>query len=189
MAAAGLGTAEQDTTGRLQDARAGHRGHSAAARPRPRHQRARPRDGQTAVHGAAHARLRRRHHASWPRKGAKLDTADKDGFTPLDVALGQGGRLRFLGSGRRRARGHGRGACAISWRRALSARTAVCGALRFRASAALQNRGIGSHSCGIRAHAAIREHNARRAEITRRDNHQTATSRVLRTFRPNGRNS
>jgi hypothetical protein len=30
-------------------------------------------------------------------KGAKLDTADKDGFTPLDVALGRAGGFGFTG--------------------------------------------------------------------------------------------
>jgi hypothetical protein len=30
-------------------------------------------------------------------KGAKLDTADKDGFTPLDVALGKAGGFGFSG--------------------------------------------------------------------------------------------
>ena len=30
-------------------------------------------------------------------KGAKLDTPDKDGFTPLDVALGKAGGFGFSG--------------------------------------------------------------------------------------------
>jgi hypothetical protein len=31
-------------------------------------------------------------------KGAKLDTPDKDGFTPLDVALGKAGGFGFSGN-------------------------------------------------------------------------------------------
>ena len=31
-------------------------------------------------------------------KGAKLDTADQDGFTPLDVALGKAGGFGFTGN-------------------------------------------------------------------------------------------
>ncbi len=82
--------------GPAEDARTGHRGDSAAARPRPRHQR----PGQRRPNGRArrrHARLSTTSSDSSRRKGAKLDTPDKDGFTPLDVALGKAGGFGFSG--------------------------------------------------------------------------------------------
>ena len=53
-------------------------------------------DGQTAVHGAAMQGYDDviRFLAA---KGAALDTRDKDGFTPLDVALGKAGGFGFSG--------------------------------------------------------------------------------------------
>jgi ankyrin repeat protein len=95
MAAAGLGTAEQDTTGRSKtqvDAIAAVQllldyGLDVNAQAT---------DGQTAVHGAAMQGFDEviRYLAT---KGAKLDTPDKDGFTPLDVALGKAGGFGFSG--------------------------------------------------------------------------------------------
>jgi ankyrin repeat protein len=96
MAAAGLGTAEQDTTGRQktqQQAIAAielllERGIDINGQAS---------DGQTAVHGAAMQGYDDviRFLAA---KGAKLDTPDKDGFTPLDVALGKAGGFGFSGN-------------------------------------------------------------------------------------------
>jgi ankyrin repeat protein len=95
MAAAGLGTAEQDTTGRLKTQQQAieaiqlllDRGLSIDAQAT---------DGQTAVHGAAMQGFDDviRFLAA---KGAKLDVADNDGFTPLDVALGKAGGFGFSG--------------------------------------------------------------------------------------------
>ena len=96
MAAAGLGTAEQDTTGRAKTEQQAieaiqlllDRGIDIDAQAN---------DGQTAVHGAAMQGFDEviRFLAS---KGAKLDTPDKDGFTPLDVALGKAGGFGFSGN-------------------------------------------------------------------------------------------
>jgi uncharacterized protein len=96
MAAAGLGTAEQDTTGRLKTEQQAidaiqlllDRGLDINAQAK---------DGQTAVHGAAMQGFDDviRFLAS---KGARLDTPDKDGFTPLDVALGKAGGFGFSGN-------------------------------------------------------------------------------------------
>jgi ankyrin repeat protein len=96
MAAAGLGTAEQDTTGRQKTQEQAieaiqlllDRGLDIDAQAR---------DGQTAVHGAAMQGYDDviRFLAA---QGAKLDTPDKDGFTPLDVALGKAGGFGFTGN-------------------------------------------------------------------------------------------
>jgi ankyrin repeat protein len=96
MAAAGLGTSEADTTGRQKtQAQAieaiqllldlGIDVNAAAS------------DGQTALHGAAMQGYDDviRFLAA---QGAKLDTPDKDGFTPLDVALGKAGGFGFSGN-------------------------------------------------------------------------------------------
>ena len=96
MAAAGLGTAEQDTTGRLKTQQQAIEAiqllldlgldiNAQAA------------DKQTAVHGAAMQGFDDviRFLAA---KGAKLDVPDKDGFTPLDVALGKAGGFGFSGN-------------------------------------------------------------------------------------------
>jgi ankyrin repeat protein len=95
MAAAGLGTAEQDTTGRLKSQQQAietiqlliDEGLDVNARAN---------DGQTALHGAAMQGYDEviRFLVS---KGAALDAADKDGFTPLDVALGLAGGFGFSG--------------------------------------------------------------------------------------------
>jgi ankyrin repeat protein len=95
MAAAGLGTTEPDTTGRLKTQEQAieaiqlllDRGFDINAQAK---------DGQTAVHGAAMQGYDDviRFLAA---KGAKLDTPDSDGFTPLDVALGKAGGFGFSG--------------------------------------------------------------------------------------------
>jgi ankyrin repeat protein len=95
MAAAGLGTAEPDTTGRQKTQRQAidaiqlllDRGLDVNAKAS---------DGQTALHGAAMQGFDDviRFLAA---KGANLDTADKDGFTALDVALGKAGGFGFSG--------------------------------------------------------------------------------------------
>jgi uncharacterized protein len=95
MAAAGLGTSEEDTTGRQKT-------QSQAIEAiqllldRGTDINAKANDGQTAVHGAAMQGYDDviRFLAS---KGAALDTPDKDGFTPLDVALGKAGGFGFSG--------------------------------------------------------------------------------------------
>jgi ankyrin repeat protein len=95
MAAAGLGTAEQDTTGRSKTQQQAieaielllARGLSVNARAT---------DGQTALHGAA-----MQGYDDVIRflvaKGAQLHVQDNDGFTPLDVALGKAGGFGFSG--------------------------------------------------------------------------------------------
>ena len=95
MAAAGLGTTEPDTTGRLKT-----EGQAIEAIQLLLDLgvdiNAQAKDGQTAVHGSAMQGYDDviRFLAS---KGAKLDTADSDGFTPLDVALGKAGGFGFSG--------------------------------------------------------------------------------------------
>jgi ankyrin repeat protein len=96
MAAAGLGTSEADTTGRQKT-------HAQAIEAIQLlldlgiDINAPANDGQTAVHGAAMQGYDDviRFLAS---KGARLDTPDKDGFTPLDVALGKAGGFGFSGN-------------------------------------------------------------------------------------------
>jgi uncharacterized protein len=96
MAAAGVGTKEEDNTGRRkteQEAidsielclKAGADINAADSR------------GQTALHGAAIKGWSKvvQHLAG---KGAKLDVKDKRGFTPLDAALGKAGGLGFDGA-------------------------------------------------------------------------------------------
>jgi ankyrin repeat protein len=95
MAAAGLGTAEQDTTGRYktqQDAIAAiqlllDRGLDVNATAT---------DGSTALHGAA---LQGYDDVIkfLVARGAALDIKDKDGFLPIDVALGKAGGFGFSG--------------------------------------------------------------------------------------------
>jgi len=96
MAAAGLGTAEQDTTGR-QKTQAQAIEAIQVLLDLGVDVNAQARDGQTAVHGAALQGYDDviRFLAA---KGAKLDTPDKDGFTPLDVALGLAGGFGFTGN-------------------------------------------------------------------------------------------
>jgi uncharacterized protein len=96
MAAAGLGTAEQDTTGREKtQAQAIEAVQMLLDLGLDVDMQAR--DGQTAVHGAAMQGYDDviRFLAA---QGAKLDTPDKDGFTPLDVALGKAGGFGFTGN-------------------------------------------------------------------------------------------
>ncbi len=96
MAAAGLGTTEQDTTGRLKtEAQAIEaiqllldRGFDINAQAN---------DGPNGPARRRDAGLRRRHPVP-RREGAKLDIPDKDGFTPLDVALGKAGGFGFSGN-------------------------------------------------------------------------------------------
>jgi ankyrin repeat protein len=96
MAAAGLGTAEQDTTGRLKTQQQAIEAIQLLL-DRGLDVNTQAKDGQTAVHGAAMQGFDDviRFLAA---KGAKLDTPDKDGFTPLDVALGKAGGFGFSGN-------------------------------------------------------------------------------------------
>lgn len=95
MAAAGLGTSEEDTTGR-QKTQAQAIEAIQLLLDRGIDINAAANDGQTAVHGAALQGYDDviRFLAA---KGAALDTPDKDGFTPLDVALGKAGGFGFSG--------------------------------------------------------------------------------------------
>ena len=95
MAAAGLGTSEEDTTGR-QKTQAQAIEAIQLLLDRGLDIDAQASDGQTAVHGAAMQGYDDviRFLAA---KGARLDTPDKDGFTPLDVALGKAGGFGFSG--------------------------------------------------------------------------------------------
>ncbi len=96
MAAAGLGTSEADTTGR-QKTQAQAIEAIQLLLDRGLDLNAQASDGQTAVHGAAMQGYDDviRFLAA---RGAKLDTPDKDGFTPLDVALGKAGGFGFTGN-------------------------------------------------------------------------------------------
>jgi len=95
MAAAGLGTAEQDTTGRQKTQQQAIEAIQLLL-DRGLEVNAQATDGQTALHGAAMQGFDDviRFLAA---KGAQLDTADKDGFTALDVALGKAGGFGFSG--------------------------------------------------------------------------------------------
>jgi ankyrin repeat protein len=95
MAAAGMGTSEEDTTGR-QKTQAQAIEAIQLLLDRGIDINALANDGQTAVHGAALQGYDDviRFLAA---KGAKLDTPDKDGFTALDVALGKAGGFGFSG--------------------------------------------------------------------------------------------
>jgi ankyrin repeat protein len=96
MAAAGLGTNEADTTGR-QKTQAQAIEAIQLLMDRGLDVNAQANDGQTAVHGAAmqgYDDVIRFLAAA----GARLDTPDKDGFTPLDVALGKAGGFGFTGN-------------------------------------------------------------------------------------------
>ncbi len=96
MAAAGLGTQEQDTTGR-QKTQAQAIEAIELLLDLGIDVNAQASDGQTAMHGAAMQGYDDviRFLAG---RGAKLETPDKDGFTPLDVALGKAGGFGFTGN-------------------------------------------------------------------------------------------
>jgi uncharacterized protein len=96
MAAAGLGTKEEDTTGRFKTEQqaidaiqlclnAGADINTIDSR------------GQTALHGAAQKGMDRVVQFL-AGQGAKLDIKDKKGLTPLDMAMGRGGNGGFDGS-------------------------------------------------------------------------------------------
>jgi ankyrin repeat protein len=95
MAAAGLGTAEQDTTGRSKTQAQAIEAIMLLI-DRGLDVNAQASDGQTALHGAA-----MQGYDDVIRylvdQGATLDIKDKDGFTPLDVALGKAGGFGFSG--------------------------------------------------------------------------------------------
>ena len=75
-------------------------------------------------------------------KGAKLDTADNDGFTPLDVALGKAGGFGFTGN-----EGVVREATAALLRELMAAqRPGRHGRGSLKCSRAVAKAGIGSHS-------------------------------------------
>ncbi len=96
MAAAGLGTSEADTTGRQKTQEQAIEAIQLLL-DRGLDLNAQASDGQTALHGAAMQGYDEviRFLAA---QGAKLDTPDKDGFTPLDVALGKAGGFGFSGN-------------------------------------------------------------------------------------------
>ena len=95
MAAAGLGTTEPDTTGRSKTQAQAIEAIQFLI-DRGLDVNAQASDGQTALHGAAMQGYDDviKFLAT---KGARLDVADKDGFTPLDVALGKAGGFGFSG--------------------------------------------------------------------------------------------
>jgi ankyrin repeat protein len=95
MAAAGLGTTEPDTTGRSKTQAQAIEAIQFLI-DQGLDVNALAKDGQTAVHGAAMQGYDDviKFLAA---KGARLDVPDKDGFTPLDVALGKAGGFGFSG--------------------------------------------------------------------------------------------
>jgi ankyrin repeat protein len=95
MAAAGLGTNEADSTGRSKTEAQAIEAIQLLI-DRGLDVNAQANDGQTALHGAAMQGYDEviKFLAG---KGARLDTKDKDGFTPLDVALGKAGGFGFAG--------------------------------------------------------------------------------------------
>lgn len=96
MAAAGLGTAEQDTTGRSKTQAQAIEAIQLLI-DQGLDVNAQANDGQTAVHGAAMQGFDDV-IKFLVAKGARPDVADKDGFTPLDVALGKAGGFGFSGN-------------------------------------------------------------------------------------------
>jgi ankyrin repeat protein len=95
MAAAGLGTTEPDTTGRSKTQAQAIEAIQFLI-DQGLDVNALAKDGQTALHGAAMQGYDDviRFLAA---KGARLNVPDKDGFTPLDVALGKAGGFGFSG--------------------------------------------------------------------------------------------
>jgi hypothetical protein len=95
MAAAGLGTAEQDTTGRSKTQAQAIEAIQLLI-DQGLDVNAQAADGQTALHGAAMQGfddvIR-----FLVAEGARPNVADRDGFTPLDVALGKAGGFGFTG--------------------------------------------------------------------------------------------
>jgi ankyrin repeat protein len=96
MAAAGLGTAEQDTTGRSKTEAQAIEAIQLLI-DQGLDINAQASDGQTAVHGAAMQGFDEV-IKFLVAKGARPDVADRDGFTPLDVALGKAGGFGFSGN-------------------------------------------------------------------------------------------
>ncbi len=95
MAAAGLGTAEQDTTGRSKTQAQAIEAIQLLI-DEGLDVNAQASDGQTALHGAAMQGFDDVIQFL-VTKGARPDVADQDGFTPLDVALGKAGGFGFTG--------------------------------------------------------------------------------------------
>ena len=95
MAAAGLGTAEQDTTGRSKTQAQAIEAIQLLI-DQGLDVNAQASDGQTALHGAAMQGFDDV-IKFLVTKGARPDVADSDGFTPLDVALGKAGGFGFSG--------------------------------------------------------------------------------------------
>jgi ankyrin repeat protein len=95
MAAAGLGTAEQDTTGRYKTQAQAIEAIQLLL-DRGADVNAAATDGRTALHGAALQGYDEviKYLAA---KGAKLGAEDSKGFTPLDTALGRAGGFGFTG--------------------------------------------------------------------------------------------
>jgi hypothetical protein len=96
MAAAGLGTTEPDTTGRSKTQAQAIEAIQFLM-DEGLDVNAQASDGQTALHGAAMQGFDEV-IKFLVAKGARLDVADKDGFTPLDVALGKAGGFGFSGN-------------------------------------------------------------------------------------------
>ena len=95
MAAAGLGTTEQDTTGRYKTQAQAIEAIQLLL-DRGADVKAAATDGHTAVHGAALQGYDDviKYLAA---HGANLEARDSKGFTPLDTALGRAGGFGFTG--------------------------------------------------------------------------------------------
>jgi uncharacterized protein len=97
MAAAGVGTKEEDTTGRFKTEDEANQSIALLLKAGLDINAADGR-GQTAVYGAA-LEGKDKIVKFLADHGAKLDVKDKRGFTPLDAALGKAGGLGFDGRG------------------------------------------------------------------------------------------
>jgi ankyrin repeat protein len=96
MVAAGVGTKEEDTTGRLKTERDAIAAIMLCLEAGIDINAAETRGGQTALHGAAlqgYDQVVR----FLVKSGAKVDVKDKRGFTPLDAAMGLAGGVGFDG--------------------------------------------------------------------------------------------